>query len=359
MAENPNIVHARGVNRFLGSDAPVTIKINDDWSAPSLLHAFVALASPPEKRAHILSYKTAQALLGRVRGNWKYNAYEHIKLLRRVLEMRYEQHPQDADKLRSTGIRRIFLVRDPINELLNPEGVLQYSLYLEQRRAILGLDTYRSNREDRTFCVLRSCIPENLVPHFGLVSETPDNALYKQVLDTVNAYGYWQPRSVLEHNWDYKQIVPYIVVRALDDLDGLENPRVLCYRRNGDEARLKGAWSLGIGGHMDFLDIRTSSIPDSLVSSHMTIQHAIHREMHEEYRPAMLGPFNFTGLINDDLSPVGSVHWGLVFETYARIYPSAHGPELRDVTWMRPDEIVRKRIQFETWSQLTIDLFDF
>lgn len=254
------------------------------------------------------------------------------------------------------------LVDDPMDELLDPNGVCIYSRLLERLRADYLLSSQKSEKQDRTFVVPRVNLVLNkfsFVPHYDCLYEDIQGSLYERLLDVMDRHGMWLERSDAEHVSAYKQIIPYIVVRALEDLESCgDDSRILCYERAGDEKRLRGQMSLGIGGHMEVTDCVAQASVSSAVALHLTVQHAIQRELKEEYTPAVLRPVTFKGVINDDVSPVGSVHLGLVFETYAPMVKGAASSELRNAAWRTPAWIARNYSKFETWSDLTIDLLD-
>lgn len=105
------------------------------------------------------------------------------------------------------------------------------------------------------------------------------------------------PRAQAEDDPTHKQLIPYIVLR--------HGGRVFHYLRGGagGEKRLHAKRSIGIGGHIASTD---GAIEQGAYRTGML------RELAEEVEIA--GPYRerCVGLINDDSTPVGQVHLGIV-----------------------------------------------
>lgn len=116
-------------------------------------------------------------------------------------------------------------------------------------------------------------------------------------------------RAMLEQNEDYRQIIPYTVLR--------KDNRYAAYRRTpkGGEDRLHGQVSIGFGGHVDLVDV-VFDPETSVVDLAATINEGSRRELEEEL---ILGEgvriARFTELdqkIVSNANPVDRVHIGLV-----------------------------------------------
>jgi predicted NUDIX family phosphoesterase len=88
-------------------------------------------------------------------------------------------------------------------------------------------------------------------------------------------------------------------------------------------------------------------------------QDAVEREVCEEL--SVQGEFNArpVGLINDDSTEVGQVHFGVIH--VLRCQPDQVKKKEQVITQMefiRIDELKAKRDQMETWSQLCLDNLD-
>ena len=109
----------------------------------------------------------------------------------------------------------------------------------------------------------------------------------------------YRPRSEVEDDPGYKQIIPYVVFRS--------DNAVFCYTRGKSqgEARLHRLRSLGVGGHVSEEDAQGRKSLDAYEA-------AMRRELAEEVTIASSGRIGRVGLINDDSTPVGRVHLGVV-----------------------------------------------
>lgn len=128
---------------------------------------------------------------------------------------------------------------------------------------------------------------------------------HESVLDNLESSGLWiGPREVLEVSSEYRQIIPYIVLRV--------GNRILSYTRAvaGKEKRLHGRLSIGLGGHVDFPDIIKSS---NGIDLHRTLDDAAEREVCEELGCTITGGHKrWAGAIVDNETEVGRVHIGVV-----------------------------------------------
>ncbi len=153
----------------------------------------------------------------------------------------------------------------------------------------------------------------------------------------------YRPRSLVEDDPSLKQIIPYVVFRSGD--------AVFCYRRGQSqgEARLHRLRSLGVGGHVSEEDARGGRDLDAYEA-------ALRRELEEEVAIGSPGTIRRVGLINDDATPVGRVHLGVVhlYELeWPEVIPREDG--LADAGFL-PIAVVRSlRSEFETWSQICLD----
>ena len=155
----------------------------------------------------------------------------------------------------------------------------------------------------------------------------------------------YRPRSEVEEDPGYKQIIPYVVFKCGGD--------AFCYTRGKSqgEARLHKLRSLGVGGHVseaDALGQKTLAAYES----------AMRREIDEEVAIDSPGQVRRVGLINDDATPVGQVHLGVVhlFELeHPRVVPREDG--LADAEFLPLARIWSIRQEFETWSQICVESF--
>jgi len=108
----------------------------------------------------------------------------------------------------------------------------------------------------------------------------------------------YRNRSEAEQDTRYKQLIPYVLIFC--------QGKILRYRRGkgGQETRLHGLYSVGVGGHISDED-------HGLFSSHAGYQEGMRRELMEEV--AVRGEKDAAvAVINDDSTDVGRVHFGVV-----------------------------------------------
>ena len=157
----------------------------------------------------------------------------------------------------------------------------------------------------------------------------------------------FQARAQAEINPDFKQIIPYVIIT--------DGKSILHYVRGkkAGEQRLVAKGSIGIGGHINNED--HSLFADGL----QAFQDAVEREVCEEL--SVQGPFDAkpVGLINDDSTEVGRVHFGIVhllFRTPDKVKKNEQ--VITQVEFLPIEELKAKREQMETWSQLCLDNID-
>ena len=157
----------------------------------------------------------------------------------------------------------------------------------------------------------------------------------------------WRPRASVEEDPSFKQLIPYCVLswRAEDG-----RPRFFAYTRGGgqSEARLRSRRSVGIGGHIASCDGEHGD--DASYESGMR------REIEEEVAIGATFTSRCVGLINDDSSPVGSVHLGIVhILDLEQPVVSSRESELVECGFESLESLLADRERFETWSQITLD----
>lgn len=166
-----------------------------------------------------------------------------------------------------------------------------------------------------------------------------DEAYRAAILDPA-AFSF-RPRYEVEADPSFKQLIPYVVLKCGD--------LVFHYRRGsaGTEKRLEALRSVGIGGHISEADAAGSGNPYT---------NGMMREVSEEVKLDCRFFEKCVGFINDDRTPVGSVHLGVV-HVFDLESPSAHSREdaLAAAGFADWRELIRGTEQFETWSQFVLD----
>jgi predicted NUDIX family phosphoesterase len=154
----------------------------------------------------------------------------------------------------------------------------------------------------------------------------------------------FMPRAKAETNPDFKQIIPYVVIT--------DGKNILHYVRGkkAGEQRLVSKGSIGIGGHINDEDHTLFSF------GVQAFQDAVKREVCEEL--SIEGEFNAcpVGLINDDSTEVGRVHFGVVHILRCRPGQVKKKEQvITQVEFIPIGELKAKRDLMETWSQLCLD----
>ena len=149
-------------------------------------------------------------------------------------------------------------------------------------------------------------------------------------------------RSDAEHDKRYKQLIPYVLLIC--------NARILRYRRGrgGQETRLHGLYSVGVGGHISEED-------HGLFSSGPGYHEGMRRELLEEVAVEEVNE-SAVAVINDDSTEVGYVHFGVVHvmrvanETIAGRRSGIVGPEFIPIL-----EAVQDPSGYESWSRFCLE----
>ena len=157
-------------------------------------------------------------------------------------------------------------------------------------------------------------------------------------------------RAQAETNPEFKQIIPYVIIT--------DGKNILHYVRGkkAGEQRLVAKGSIGIGGHVNNEDETLFGLNSFGLEA---FQDAVKREVCEEL--SVQGEFNArpVGLINDDSTEVGQVHFGVIH--VLRCQPGQVKKNEQVITQMEfilIAELKSKREQMETWSQICLDNLD-
>ncbi len=151
----------------------------------------------------------------------------------------------------------------------------------------------------------------------------------------IDQYKEFLPRSVMELDKTYKQIIPYLVFMH-------ENRYFLMQRQSkSTEQRLKNKYSMGIGGHINQEDMTGNSIIDWAK-----------REFHEEISYAGSYNVEVLGILNDDSNPVGEVHLGLVLLLHGDSADIAVKSELKSGVLVTLEEAEFYYLNMESWTQI-------
>ena len=194
--------------------------------------------------------------------------------------------------------------------------------------------------EERVLCFERTLL-EELGVFQGLNLEIDK---YLPVVTSSSRLVYLN-RSDAEHDKRYKQLIPYVLVIC--------NDRILRYRRGkgGQETRLHGLYSVGIGGHISEED-------SGLFSKGPGYHEGMRRELMEEVAIDEVKEAA-VAVINDDSTEVGWVHFGVVHvmhvadEKVVGRRSGIVGPEFIPIA-----EAVKDPSGYESWSRFCLEHLD-
>jgi len=157
----------------------------------------------------------------------------------------------------------------------------------------------------------------------------------------------YHPRGQMEEDPRFKQLIPYVLF-LWQNYEGM--PHLFEYQRGGGmgERRLHALRSVGVGGHISATDSSAGQIQQAY-------REGMRRELEEEVTIHTDYTEQIVGLINDDQTPVGRVHLGVVH--LCEVVQPLVEPRETDVldARFRPVfDILPRLDQFETWSQIAV-----
>jgi predicted NUDIX family phosphoesterase len=188
-------------------------------------------------------------------------------------------------------------------------------------------------------------------PHDELILVVKRSALFPQGswqgLQAVDAQEYTQliqehkefhPRSLMEQDPTYKQIIPYLVF--------VHGDRYFLMQRKAkiSEARLQSKFSLGIGGHINQEDLVDGNIANWA-----------RREFEEEVAYSGTYTIEPLGILNDDSNDVGKVHVGFVYLLHGDSADIKIKSEHKSGEMVTLAECAERYATMETWTQIVID----
>jgi predicted NUDIX family phosphoesterase len=186
---------------------------------------------------------------------------------------------------------------------------------------------------ERVYVVPRDVLPDAAGWH-GLRTDGLDD-----FVAAVERDGRYEPRAEMELDPSFKQVIPYLVLR--------DGPQYFLMQRTaaGGDARLHGAYSIGVGGHLNPGD-------GGLLGG-------LRREWAEELSADFVPEFHLVALLNDDTTPVGAVHLGAVYVADVEGRPVA----IRETEKLTGGFASRAGVaevaeRLESWSRLTFEFLE-
>jgi predicted NUDIX family phosphoesterase len=164
---------------------------------------------------------------------------------------------------------------------------------------------------------------------------------FDNYLNIIKAEQEFLPRSLMEKDPVYKQIIPYLIFN-------FEDKYFLMKRKSkASETRLRDKYTLGIGGHIRETDTSSNSILDWSK-----------REFHEEVSYSGNLDVEPIGVLNDDSNSVGQVHLGFVFLLKGDKADISVKSELEGGELVSLSKCKAMRADMEEWSQIVLKFLE-
>ena len=197
------------------------------------------------------------------------------------------------------------------------------------------------DKNEKVLCIKRDLLPESWVTKKSIVP-----LKLKEFVENCSTAGFeFVKRTYAENDSSLKQIIPYIALQTKD------HGKTAIYQRQGSEKRLHDLWSLGIGGHINPVDVnkKKDSFKEILITGMQRELDEELEKMSEEIAP------EFVGVISEDITDVGKVHLGAVFtittNNTANFLP---GEELFQFSWAKTNTL--HKLNLELWSTMALEL---
>ncbi|HKB80452.1 MAG TPA: NUDIX domain-containing protein [Thermoanaerobaculia bacterium] len=157
----------------------------------------------------------------------------------------------------------------------------------------------------------------------------------RRILEIIESRHFFIDRPTAEMSPQYRQIIPYVVIRSGDDYFVLQRTA------KQTESRLHHKLSLGIGGH---------------VNPGCSLVEGLRKELNEEVRIDADYDLGFLGILNDDSTEVGRVHLGAAYRLDVST-KSVSVLETEKMTgqWRSRAALRDARAAMESWSQIVYD----
>lgn len=161
---------------------------------------------------------------------------------------------------------------------------------------------------------------------------------FDNYLHLINTHKEFIARGPAETNFEYKQIIPYLVFMYQDKYFLMQR------QSKATEQRLASKYSLGIGGHLRQEDLKNNDIFAWA-----------QREFHEEVD--FKGNLEITplGILNDDSNDVGKVHIGFVLLLKGDTVAIKVKSELAHGALLTLNQCKAHYAGMETWTQLVFN----
>jgi predicted NUDIX family phosphoesterase len=165
----------------------------------------------------------------------------------------------------------------------------------------------------------------------GVISKGGDPT--RAICEALSDCGAWfGPRRYLEETDCWRQLIPYLVLRNAD--------KVLVYRRSDDieEERLRGAYAVGFGGHIDLPDTRFNHM-DELDLYQTVVQGAEREALEEVGLMVKASQLDCMGMILAAQPMVSRVHIGLVLVVPVVGMVASQENSQHSLEWLTADQL--------------------
>jgi predicted NUDIX family phosphoesterase len=157
----------------------------------------------------------------------------------------------------------------------------------------------------------------------------------------------YRPRGEMEEDPSFKQLIPYMLFRWTNDVGTVHLFEYLRGSGQG-ERRLHAKRSVGVGGHISAIDATAGHL------SHV-YREGMRRELEEEVAIETKYTERIAGLINDDETPVGRVHLGVVHLCDVEMpHIRPREADILDGQFRPVREILPRLGEFESWSEIAV-----
>jgi predicted NUDIX family phosphoesterase len=157
----------------------------------------------------------------------------------------------------------------------------------------------------------------------------------------------YRARGEMEEDPSFKQLIPYVLFRWTST-DGTVH--LFEYQRGSGqgERRLHAKRSVGVGGHISSIDAEIGDLQN-------VYREGMRRELEEEVVINTEYTETVAGMINDDETPVGCVHLGMVHICdVCEPHVAPREADICDARFSPVGDIVTRLDQFESWSRIAV-----
>lgn len=161
---------------------------------------------------------------------------------------------------------------------------------------------------------------------------------YSEVFNTI---GTFIPRYDAELNFNYRQLIPYCLIKC--------NDYYFITKRITGDSRLTGKHSIGMGGHLEKLDGVNNDY----------IKTGLQRELEEELDiKSNITSIDLIGMICSNNTEVDSVHLGMIYVANVDgLNVNVKETDTLVGGWISKDELLNFDGELESWSKISVDEF--